>query len=75
MVLPQHVTSRWVFYISLSIAGAALFFMFPFLQVKHRKEATFKGKMRRVDWRENAILVASVVSIPLALTYGGIIFP
>jgi Major Facilitator Superfamily len=74
-VLTQRVTWRWVFYICLPISGTALLLMVLFLHVEYRKETTFKEKMRHIDWLGNAILISSVVSILLALTYGGTIHP
>ncbi|KAF4629175.1 hypothetical protein G7Y89_g8972 [Cudoniella acicularis] len=74
-VFTDRVTWRWVFYICLPICGVSLALMLVFLQVKYQKETTFKQKMARVDWLGNALLIASVVAVLIALTYGGTSHP
>ncbi|KAK1149548.1 hypothetical protein N8T08_005097 [Aspergillus melleus] len=72
--LTQHVTWRWSFYISLPIAGAALLLMLLFLQVKYQKETTLAQKLKRIDWLGNTLLVAAVVAVLIALSFGGTIY-
>ena len=72
-VLVQRVSWRWVFYISLPVAGAALVLMVLFLQVAYTKESSLAQKIRRVDFIGNAILMSSVIAILIALTYAGTI--
>ncbi|KAL3247176.1 hypothetical protein ABHI18_012486 [Aspergillus niger] len=71
----QHVTWRWAFYISLPIAGSAMVFMILFLQVKSQNHTTFADKMKRIDWLGNTILVAAVVAVLIALSFGGTSYP
>ena len=72
-VLVQRVSWRWVFYISLPVAGAALVLMVLFLQVAYTKESSLAQKIRRIDFIGNAILMSSVIAILIALTYAGTI--
>jgi MFS family permease len=67
----QHVTWRWAFYISLPIAGGAMLIMLLFLQVHYQKQTTFLKKLQRIDWVGNTLLIASVVAILIALSFGG----
>ena len=70
----QHVTWRWSFYISLPVSGLALGLMLPFLQVKYNRTATLAQKLQRIDWLGNSLLVLSVVSTLIALSFGGTSF-
>ncbi|KAL4981959.1 MFS general substrate transporter [Aspergillus falconensis] len=67
----QHVTWRWAFYISLPIAGGAMLIMLLFLQVHYQKQMTFLTKLQRIDWVGNILLIASVVAVLIALSFGG----
>ncbi|GFN17093.1 hypothetical protein AtubIFM56815_004911 [Aspergillus tubingensis] len=67
----ENVTWRWSFYISLPIAGAAIGLMLLFLQVKYQKNTTLVQKLKRIDWLGNGLLIASVVAILIALSFGG----
>ena len=73
-IIVQTTTWRWVFYLNLPIGGAALVCLFLFLQVGYKKEMTVMQKMKRVDWLGNAIFVAAVTAVLLALTWGGTIY-
>jgi EmrB/QacA subfamily drug resistance transporter len=67
----DHTSWRWVFYINLPLCGVAVILMFLFLQVKYDKTASLWEKLKRVDYVGNAILMASVISILLSLTWAG----
>ncbi|GLB11618.1 hypothetical protein AtubIFM57258_008488 [Aspergillus tubingensis] len=69
--LVDNTTWRWVFYINLPIAGAALVLLYFFLQVHFQRRLTVRQKMSRIDFVGNAILIASVTSILIALSWGG----
>ncbi|KAG9239335.1 major facilitator superfamily domain-containing protein [Amylocarpus encephaloides] len=62
---------RWVFYINLPVVGVALVFVILFLRVNHKREGTILQRISRVDFLGNVILVSSVVSILIPLTWGG----
>ncbi|KAK8909537.1 hypothetical protein QC760_002239 [Botrytis cinerea] len=74
-VLVDRATWRWIFYISLPVAGTSLFLMLIFLQVEYRKQTTFEQKMKRIDWLGNFLLSGAVISILYALTYAGALSP
>lgn len=69
--LVDHSSWRWVFYLGLPVSGVALLLLLLFLQVNYNKESTVAEKLKRLDYIGNAILVLSMVSILIALTYGG----
>ncbi|KAL8690846.1 MAG: hypothetical protein Q9218_003795 [Villophora microphyllina] len=68
-VIVQNTTWRWVFYINIPVGLATLILQFFFLQVTYKKVATFKAKMQMIDWIGNLLLVTSVVSILIALSW------
>ncbi|KAK8876854.1 MFS general substrate transporter [Apiospora arundinis] len=70
-IITQRVTWRWVFWINLPIAAVALVLLITFLHVKHDRESSVISRLRRLDYTGNALLVASVTAVLLALTYGG----
>ena len=71
----DHTSWRWVFYINLPLCGVAVILMFLFLQVKYDKTASLWEKLKRVDYVGNAILMTSVISILLSLTWAGTLHP
>jgi hypothetical protein len=74
-VFADHAAWRWVFYLGLPISGLALLLLILFLQVNYEKETTISTKLKRLDYIGNGILILSLVSILIALTYGGSIRP
>ncbi|KAK5637180.1 hypothetical protein RRF57_012892 [Xylaria bambusicola] len=66
----QQVTWRWIFYLNLPITGVALVCLWVFLRTNYRKD-TVRNSIKRVDLGGNALLVASVVAVLVALTWGG----
>jgi len=71
----DHTSWRWVFYLNLPFCGVAVILMFLFLQVKYDKTASLWEKLKRVDYVGNAILMTSVISILLSLTWAGTLHP
>lgn len=69
----EHTSWRWVFYINLPLAGVALLLMVLFLRVQYDRVTSIRAKLKRVDFLGNAVLISSVISILLALTWGGIL--
>ncbi|KAM7193989.1 putative MFS-type transporter YusP [Rhypophila sp. PSN 637] len=69
-VLVQRATWRWVFWLNLPVCAVALVVLFIFLRTKYRKD-TVRSSIKRVDLGGNALLVASVVAVFIALTWGG----
>ncbi|KAI1776653.1 multidrug resistance protein Fnx1 [Hypoxylon cercidicola] len=72
--IAQRTTWRWIFYLNLPIAGVSLVLLFFFLQVKYTKDS-WRNMLKRIDLIGNALLIASVVAILLAITYGGVEWP
>lgn len=68
--LAEHASWRWIFYLNLPVAGVALVLLYCYLKVQHQKDAA-SNILQRIDFAGNAILIASVVSILLALTWAG----
>ncbi|KAJ5116063.1 hypothetical protein N7456_000411 [Penicillium angulare] len=71
----DHTSWRWVFYINLPLCGVTLILMLLFLHVKYDRQSTVVAKLKRVDFAGNAILIASVISILLSLTWAGTTHP
>ncbi|KAF2642238.1 MFS general substrate transporter [Massarina eburnea CBS 473.64] len=74
-VLVDRVSWRWVFYIGLPVAGAALVLLVMFLHVEYEKTTSVPQKLKRLDYTGNLLLVLAMVSILIALTYGGTLRP
>jgi len=62
---------RWVFYINLPVCGLALLLFGFFLNVHHGDRRSLPDKLRAIDWSGNALVSSTVVSILIALTWGG----
>ena len=67
----ERTSWRWVFYLNLPIAGAALVLHLLFLHVRRDKSGSLVDKLRRIDYLGNLILLLSVVSVLIALSWGG----
>ncbi|KAI1497499.1 MFS general substrate transporter [Biscogniauxia marginata] len=73
--LVQNETWRWVFYINLPFGGVSLSLLWLFLRVKWDKETKIRDKLIRIDVVGNTLLVASTVSVLIALTWAGSEYP
>lgn len=72
--LVDHSSWRWIFYLNLPITGLSLVLLFFLLHVPYN--ATFSSTMiQRVDITGNALLIASVVSVLIALNWAGSEYP
>jgi MFS family permease len=60
----------WCFWINLPICGVAFVLLYFFLDVQYRKDAP-KSIFKRIDFGGNALLIASVIAVLLALAWGG----
>ncbi|KAI0180761.1 MFS general substrate transporter [Hypoxylon sp. FL1284] len=74
-VIVENTSWRWVFYINLPIGGLAFVLLFTFLRVKWDKSATAYEKFRRLDYIGNGIVIASTVSVLIALTWADVLYP
>ncbi|KAH0433121.1 multidrug resistance protein fnx1 [Colletotrichum camelliae] len=74
-IIVQKTSWRWVFYINLPVGGFSLVLLYLFLHVKWDRTSTTRDKLRRIDVIGNAILIASTVSVLIALTWAGAVHP
>lgn len=74
-IIVQTTHWSWVFYINLPVGGAALVLLFLFLHVNYKKDMSFKERIKRIDFIGNGIIMASTVSVLMALTYAGSRYP
>ncbi|KAK7910578.1 Major facilitator superfamily domain- general substrate transporter [Apiospora marii] len=68
-VIAQYSSWRWVFWLNLPVGGVTLLAQFFFLQIVFVKRLSLQEKLHRIDWAGNLVLVASVVSILIALSW------
>ena len=73
--LVDHVGWRWVFWLNLPIASVALVVVLVFLRVHHGRSGSVWSQIRRIDYVGNAILIAAVSSMLLALSGAGTTHP
>ncbi|KAF0325289.1 multidrug resistance protein fnx1 [Colletotrichum asianum] len=71
-IIVQKTSWRWVFYINQPVSGLSLVLLYLFL---HVKTSMTGDKLRRIDVIGNVILIASTVSVVIALTWAGAIHP
>ncbi|TGO07259.1 hypothetical protein BTUL_0301g00070 [Botrytis tulipae] len=71
-VFTEKATWRWCFYVNLPVGGAAAFILFLVVKGKSRGNTdTFLQKLRRMDPIGTLVFIAGIVSILLAMQYGG----
>ncbi|KAI3326230.1 macrolide phosphotransferase k [Xylariaceae sp. AK1471] len=73
-IIADKSTWRWVFYLNLPIGGLAFVLLYAFLRVNHERDQTWKQRLLRVDVTGNVIFIASIVSVLIAITWGGTVF-
>ncbi|KAH8682094.1 major facilitator superfamily domain-containing protein [Xylariales sp. PMI_506] len=66
---------RWVFYINLPISGVALILHVLYLRVNYDRETSVSERLKRIDFVGNTILIASVISTLIALSWAGTLYP
>lgn len=64
-----------MFYLNLPIGGVSLTLLWVFLRVKWDKKTKALDKIKRIDVAGNSLLVASSVSVLIALTWAGTLYP
>ncbi|KAJ0124333.1 uncharacterized protein J7T55_005671 [Diaporthe amygdali] len=72
--LAEHSSWRWIFYLNLPIAGVSFASLLLFLHVPYIPDLR-SNIFRRVDLTGNALLIASVISVLIALTWAGSEYP
>ncbi|KAH8817001.1 multidrug resistance protein Fnx1 [Xylogone sp. PMI_703] len=73
-VMTENISWRWIFYMNLPIGGVALILLGIFLKT-NRTRRSIKDAIIRIDFIGNAVLIPSVISILLALEWGGTLHP
>ncbi|KAB5518925.1 major facilitator superfamily domain-containing protein [Coniochaeta sp. 2T2.1] len=71
----QNASWRWVFYLNLPICAIAIAAIFVFLRVKWNRSETIAAKLARFDWGGNLIMMASTISVTIAFTWAGSVYP
>ncbi|KAI8950367.1 multidrug resistance protein Fnx1 [Xylaria longipes] len=71
----QHATWRWAFYVNLPIVAVALPLVVLFLRVNYDRETHILKKLARIDYAGNTLLTLSVISILIAIIFGGTVHP
>ncbi|RPB04522.1 MFS general substrate transporter [Choiromyces venosus 120613-1] len=70
----QEVSWRWIFWINLPFCGLGFVLIPLFLNLNHRT-TSFMEKLRRVDWIGSVLFVASMMSLLIPITWGGVMYP
>ncbi|KAB8279599.1 major facilitator superfamily domain-containing protein [Aspergillus minisclerotigenes] len=79
-LITDHSTWRWVFYLNIPIGGnlirktAAFVALFLFLRLNYERDQTWKQRLARLDIAGNAIFIAAIIAVLIALTWGGTIY-
>lgn len=74
-LISEYTSWRWVFYINLPVGGVTLILQLLFLQVTYVKRFTWQQKMKQIDWIGNFLLISSVTSILIALSWANTRYP
>lgn len=76
-VLTDRATWRWCFWINLPFGGIALLTVFFFFKNPERAHTgmTFKEKIKQIDLGGAFLLICGIVSLLLALQWGGTTYP
>ncbi|RNL62936.1 DHA2 family efflux MFS transporter permease subunit [Nocardioides marmoriginsengisoli] len=70
--ITDHVSWRWNFYVNLPLGGIALFVIWSTLHLTHEARRTEKVV---IDWWGISVLTTWIVSLVLAITWGGTEYP
>ncbi|KAK2795759.1 hypothetical protein FQN52_003608 [Onygenales sp. PD_12] len=73
-VITSQSSWRWVFYINLPIGGTAFVALFLFLRLNYDREQSWKERVTRIDVFGNAVFIAAIIAVLIALTWGGTIY-
>ena len=74
-LIVEYSTWRWVFYLNLPIGAVALVLLVAFLKVRWNKDVNFATKLTSIDWIGNAIFIAAICAILIALSWAGAVYP
>ena len=70
----QEVSWRWIFWINLPFCALGFVLIPLFLNLNHRT-TSFVEKLKRVDWVGSVLFVASMMSLLIPITWGGVMYP
>ncbi|OQO12716.1 hypothetical protein B0A48_02180 [Cryoendolithus antarcticus] len=70
-IITDNSTWRWVFYLNLPIGSVAFLALFMFLRVNYKQDTTWRQRFRRIDLSGNLIFIGAVISVLIAVTWGG----
>jgi EmrB/QacA subfamily drug resistance transporter len=63
--ITDHASWRWIFYMNIPIAGAAMFILIPFLHLPPKRTE------HKIDWVGAAALAIGITAVVLITTWGG----
>lgn len=66
----QHLTWRWLFYLSFPFCGIGLA-LIPFVVKLKKQKTTFINMFLHVDWLGSFLFIGSTTSFLIAITWGG----
>lgn len=67
----SYASWRWIFYLNLPISGITLAMVLLSMGALPKKSSMSLGSIKRVDFGGNILIIASITSILIALTWGG----
>jgi len=70
----DHISWRWAFYINVPLAIIAFIIIFLFVKIPTPSD-NLRQKLLRIDYVGTIILILGVVSLLLALEWGGVDYP
>ncbi|CUS12084.1 unnamed protein product [Tuber aestivum] len=70
----QEASWRWIFWINLPLCALGFGLIPLFLNLNHRT-TSFLEKLKRVDWVGSVLFVASMMSLLIPITWGGVMYP
>ncbi|KAK1509307.1 major facilitator superfamily transporter, partial [Colletotrichum abscissum] len=74
VLLAEHTTGRWIFYINFPICAYSLIAV-PVLLTLKPPTRTFAEKLQLVDWLGGFLFIGSMVTFLVGLSWGGNDFP
>lgn len=74
-LIVDYSTWRWVFYLNLPIGSVALVLLVVFLKVRWNKDISYATRITSIDWAGNAIFIAAICSVLIALSWAGAVYP
>ncbi|KAH8645832.1 major facilitator superfamily domain-containing protein [Xylariales sp. PMI_506] len=70
-LLAEH-NWRWIFYLNIPIAGAAMITVLLFMPLRYTRSPTWKHALLRIDYIGELVFIPSVLAVLLGLIRGGV---